>query len=1099
MSSQPKRSDEATSIAPCSKRLKTRRLKAFQASTWFDQFQLDPQQPHDPSRQSALRTAALLYSVTHETRWYVLHPIYRPWPLEQELQLEADRNRLPRPGSSPAWSCTNLLAVPLPPNFTSSSSSSSSSSSNRLAVHLTHLAATASAPRPRLDLSLFLPPSSTPSHITHLSFSPCGAYLLVSSTSDKGDKADRLTVFEQLEGCIDEWGIVCHESLDRFGATPSDPARVKTLVSARWIGESKKWWPTPDESTSSKPFFSTPPRSAPVPGCAFVAVLSSSEVLFVHLPRTIPMIPLTALLPLRPSPPHTHLSLIALPTAPSYVPGVPGASPSTNAVDSIVANLVDATSNLAVPNPTLTSGPQALKQELEAAQASASSNQATRQRRVIRSALGAVGGASEIEKTAIELGETTFLIATTFKTIRKRNRRVKKPEIAKGVEAMGTMVVPSTMAARDSPDPDDDEFGLTDFNALDEAFGNGSSTKAGTGTTKEGDDQALKGIEDDEDIWDEGEEAQGKIEMSELRIEMGIAAEGPKVTLKPLGPVFLNEPNSREQGDVGGLQGELVQLDWVEQVAGVDNGLHLLAVTTTVSSESANMSNNDSNLVQGPSSTLTTWSFSEEPYILAEAFASLEQKKGEATTGQKERNSRRMHSLTREGVVSCLDTRHTTLSYGSVVVGIEKEGEGLGTRLIVLDSSTLQEASGIAPTVLPRNDLYSELAFSTSSALVCSLPVGSARLFRPTICALNLGEVAQDASTLSTRLALSFVQQSDNSDIIGRIIGAKDDVQTLAVIVETRNKLQRMLPGSAVFENTPLMFELMGTIATIYNSSPGLSLRGSIASDLLRLGVCLRAYRQCERRDCNQPVPAPADLSIPTYRCESDAVWALISHASWFCDFSRQLTQTCSSVESNDDETSKTLDPAWVLLLHPFSRGLIKSIVEAILGLQAFLRGFPVHQNFMVDMAKMVLDDAVEYNGLILTEWRKVLVGFEGGLKVEEDVIKDALVEFSIPPGSVDTHVLSTITRALSNPSLFLPKGLPTPPSSSDSNSPSTKYDIVRYCKLDRDGSFKVCTRCGEKAERKVGNETGKWAAYELGWEVKCMCGGAWRAEKVEE
>ncbi|SCZ97001.1 BZ3500_MvSof-1268-A1-R1_Chr4-2g06923 [Microbotryum saponariae] len=1079
--SPPKRSDQhadedLSSVTPSSKRL---RLKRTHASTWCEQFQLGPQQQQqqqqqDPARQSALRTVALLHSMTHETR------------------------------CSPAWSCTNLLAVPLPPNFTgrSSSSSSPSSTSNRLAVHLTHLAVSASAPRPRLDLSLYLPPSSTPSHITHLSFSPCGAYLLVSSTSHTGDKADRLTVFEQLEGCIDEWAILWHESLDRFGANSSDPNTAKTLVNTRWIGEPKQWWPTsPEQSTSSKPFFSTPPRSAPIPGCAFVAVLSSSEALFVHLPRMTPMIPLTALLPLRPSPPLTHLSLTALPTAPSYIPGVPGASPSTNAVDSIVANLVDATSNLTVPNPTLTSGPQALKQELEAAQAGAASKTAMRQRRVVKAALGTVGGPSISDKTAIELGETTFLIATSCKAIQGKSGRVRKPKNEKSGEQAATTattatVVPPTVAARDSPDPDDDEFGLTDFNALDEAFGNGSPNKVGAGTTNEEDEQGLKGVEEGDEVWDEGEDAQGTIEMSELRIEMGIAAEGPQVTLRPLASVFVNEPHSGEQDDGGTLQGELVQLDWIEQVAGVVNGLHLLAVTTTVSSsdELNGMSDHDANLVPTPTSTLTTWSFSEETYVLAEAFASLEHKKGEATTGQKEWNSRRMQSVTREGVVSCLDARHAKLRFGSVMIGVQGGADELGTQLIVLDSETLQEVSGMVPTVLQRNDLYSELALSTLSALVCSLPVGSARFFRPTICALNLGAVAQDTSTLSTRLALSFVQRSDNSDIIGRIIGAKDDVQTLTMIVETRNKLQRMLPGSTVFENTPLMFELMGAISTIYNSSLGLALRGSIATDLLRLGVCLRAYRQCERRDRNQPIPAPSDPSIPPYRCESDAVWHLISHATWFCDFSRHLAQTCSSLP---DDLSKPLGPHWVLLLHPFPRGLIKSIVEAILGLQAFLRGFPIHQNFTVDMAKMVLDDAVEYNGLILTEWRKVLDGFEGAVKVEPGTIKDALVEFSLPPGSVDSSVLSTITTALSNTSLFLPRGLPTPSSSADPTSPSTTYDIVRRCKLDRVGSFKVCTRCGEKAERKVGNETGKWAAYELGWETRCMCGGAWRAEKV--
>lgn len=46
-------------------------------------------------------------------------------------------------------------------------------------------------------------------------------------------------------------------------------------------------------------------------------------------------------------------------------------------------------------------------------------------------------------------------------------------------------------------------------------------------------------------------------------------------------------------------------------------------------------------------------------------------------------------------------------------------------------------------------------------------------------------------------------------------------------------------------------------------------------------------------------------------------------------------------------------------------------------------------------------------------------------------------------------------------------------------------------------GDFKLCLRCGEKTERRVttGNETGKWTAFELGWEGRCACGGSWIRE----
>jgi hypothetical protein len=65
--------------------------------------------------------------------------------------------------------------------------------------------------------------------------------------------------------------------------------------------------------------------------------------------------------------------------------------------------------------------------------------------------------------------------------------------------------------------------------------------------------------------------------------------------------------------------------------------------------------------------------------------------------------------------------------------------------------------------------------------------------------------------------------------------------------------------------------------------------------------------------------------------------------------------------------------PRNVLLLHPLGRSLLTQAADSILGLQAFLATFPVHQNFTVDTAKTVLDDVVDNNGLIIAEWRSIL------------------------------------------------------------------------------------------------------------------------------
>lgn len=77
--------------------------------------------------------------------------------------------------------------------------------------------------------------------------------------------------------------------------------------------------------------------------------------------------------------------------------------------------------------------------------------------------------------------------------------------------------------------------------------------------------------------------------------------------------------------------------------------------------------------------------------------------------------------------------------------------------------------------------------------------------------------------------------------------------------------------------------------------------------------------------------------------------------------------------------------PRFTLLLHPVGRSLLAQAAECILGLQAFLAGFPPHQNVTVDTAKTVLDDVVDYSGLVLREWTSILAkigelpGLSGG------------------------------------------------------------------------------------------------------------------------
>lgn len=133
------------------------------------------------------------------------------------------------------------------------------------------------------------------------------------------------------------------------------------------------------------------------------------QLLFVNLPRSIPLLPLTVVFPLHPPPPHLTLTLSALPTAPSlplsHAPDLSGSHVTSpqNAIDSLVANLVDGMPSNG-PSPSVIvgalglggmegpsgsgGGGEALQEELRAAEAGLKAKE--RKRKVGKAAFGAV-------------------------------------------------------------------------------------------------------------------------------------------------------------------------------------------------------------------------------------------------------------------------------------------------------------------------------------------------------------------------------------------------------------------------------------------------------------------------------------------------------------------------------------------------------------------------------------------------------------------------------------------------------------------------------------------------------------------------------------
>ncbi|GAA5860654.1 hypothetical protein JCM8547_005489 [Rhodosporidiobolus lusitaniae] len=470
-----------------------------------------------------------------------------------------------------------------------------------LDITLAHFSSPLSSIVPRISTRLTIPSSpplpyihapAEPSRITYLSWSPDGEQLLAVSSSPA--EGDTLTLFEHQSACLDEaWEVVLQEKVARYAPGPGQ--EKKRVLSVRWVGEARRWYPAPTfpdaaREASKKPLFCAPARSAPLSGSAFVAVLSSDEILFLHLPRSVPLLPRVLCMPLSPSLSSTSasssdgLTRTAIPTPPTPLPsssifalsslpnGLVGAEASPQAtVDALVTSLVANTSASSLANaglgldltqtPSASAGAQALRDELAAAAGAAggAGGKEGRGRRVSKAAIGACRS-----RGTAEAGETWFVVARWIRREEEEVFPVKEKEKEKEKERAAGEAAPAEQATTEHPPPvpgamdlDDPEFALlADFTSLDEAFGS-SAAPAAPPPPPANPSPPPAATEDEEDQgWDEwAKEAQKakrerekwRVELTEVRVEMapppGSGAGddgGPRLSIRPQPPLFLS-------------------------------------------------------------------------------------------------------------------------------------------------------------------------------------------------------------------------------------------------------------------------------------------------------------------------------------------------------------------------------------------------------------------------------------------------------------------------------------------------------------------------------------------------------------------------------
>ncbi|GAA6059063.1 hypothetical protein JCM10212_002034 [Sporobolomyces blumeae] len=745
---------------------------------------------------------------------------------------------------------------------------------------------------------------------------------------------------------------------------------------------------------------------------------------------------------------------------------------------------------------------------------------------------------------------------------------------------------------------DDDNFDINaldgfDFGSLDAAFGSNPPPPPATTTNvfdakdasgpnsvgkspkKDGNDEGTPSKEELEwDAWDharaDGDDEERpardkwKIELSEVRIEMA-HPDGPRLTVRPQPDFFALPPSTpldSAPSDAG--HDELVPVDdddaEITRIAFLeDRNIPTVAAPTPAkgSEEAVDLELLVSSTSTGhvPRTYLSTYAFSREACALSDAFAHLECKKAEVAAVELGEWSVRHTASARipdRSTVTCMSTRSSgrrlatllavTAGPPSTASGSSESSDRkveLASKAIVLDSHSLAPIAS-AETALAAFGFLDRLLVSPNGAVVVALAEdASSGTARPVIAAAPPSPATpEDCARL---LATSIVSRRDASDVLGVIVSAYRDPHAIEEILDRAHALlQAQLTSARPLPATSVQFELLGLAAALYGSRsapPRLDgcERSKVARGLVECAAAARAFAKSERRQRGVEKSA-------TYRCEMDALWPLVGHASWYSQFVDGLVRD-ALLPSTDTKAAVFLH-----LLHPVSLSLHSQLCTSILGLSTSLSTLAaapepdmgLAEEEMVDLASKVIEDAVKAEQGGMLKWKSVLdkvrdvEGLDPGL-ASSSALTTLRVPESVYP---QAHAVQTILRE-TYPSVArsssdhdpLP---PSPPYTPDGTTPtrSFEFDVVRRCQLSRTvpsssssssssssvggsngpvgnavGSMmKQCLRCGVKSGAvnptltttmaATAEPTGTlrtWAEIEDGWRARCSCGGFWR------
>ncbi|KAH9484366.1 hypothetical protein JR316_0003847 [Psilocybe cubensis] len=453
---------------------------------------------------------------------------------------------------------------------------------------------------------------------------------------------------------------------------------------------------------------------------------------------------------------------------------------------------------------------------------------------------------------------------------------------------------------------------------------------------------------------------------------------------------------------------------------------------------------------------------------------------------------------------------HYSGTYGN---GKNKPQNTVVGNVHVLNIPTFTESANFSPATVevPLEKLGEDLPFfaaiSPNRKFICTL---SCSLTRPSLQTHALPTLISSelmSSRLSWALAAAILSHRSTVDLVHAICGPQMSNDDAATVLSNALALLENFNGT----DSPSRYicDIMGVATDIYklkaestnveSENELFQSRCQAAHDICSMSACITAFEDSKEGD-------GYDL---------DAVWQLIAFSNWVIGFTEKLMKACilasnaiaEPLEGSQSDFGLFEQPILLNLCHPFALRNFISSLNHVKSFREFLAALPAGSG-NAQIAQSVLVDSVDYSGVEFGRLVPLLQeSLESAQKLDASECRRALAACCATNlmKTELTEILNKISQSeslLNKPALFIKPynlidglarlSLLSGRRKNDEKDIITKMAIPKHTARDR------CLRCGGKTVIDRNTATPrprvhtKWHLYELMWQLRCVCGGAW-------